>query len=144
MYPSCFLGHISGWLEPNLERRRWYIVPLPANRPYSQFVLIHVGQVVELGTRRSRPPFDRQLVSAVPTPSNVSYTVGFDLGSPSISTTTLSSTFRDLTWFVEMTVGAPYVGTAISAHATASQPSLAQAKTLLSIALRQIDYDRTP
>jgi hypothetical protein len=41
-------------------------------------------------------------------------------------------------------VGAPYVGTAISAHATASQPSLAQAKTLLSIALRQIDYDRTP
>lgn len=43
-----------------------------------------------------------------------------------------------------MTVGAPYVGTAISAHATASQPSLAQAKTLLSIALRQIDYDRTP
>lgn len=43
-----------------------------------------------------------------------------------------------------MTVGASYVGTAISAHATASQPSLAQAKTLLSIALRQIDYDRTP
>lgn len=41
-------------------------------------------------------------------------------------------------------MGAPYVGTAISAHATASQPSLAQAKTLLSIALRQIDYDRTP